>query len=88
MTAWLDCLPRTGSGALFCSHVDASQSCSPTFRNVGTAQVILRKASDKEKIEKLVNDTIVEFANRGYRSLGVAKAEGDSVGFPFMACIC
>lgn len=34
---------------------------------------------NKDNIEKAVNDKIVEFANRGYRSLGVAKADGDSV---------
>ncbi|KAK9798585.1 hypothetical protein WJX73_003965 [Symbiochloris irregularis] len=44
----------------------------------GAPQVVLRKSSDKEKIEKDVNDKIVEFANRGYRSLGIAKADGDS----------
>ena len=42
-------------------------------------QVVLRKSSDKDAIEKVVNDKIVEFANRGYRSLGIAKADGDSV---------
>ena len=49
----------------------------------GFAQVVLRKSSDKAAIEKVVNDTIVEFANRGYRSLGVAIADGDSVRICF-----
>ena len=40
------------------------------------AQVVLRKSANKDAIAKRVEDTIVEFANRGYRALGVARADG------------
>ena len=40
-------------------------------------QVVLKKAHNFEEIAPLVNGKIVEFANRGYRALGVAKAAND-----------
>ena len=40
------------------------------------AQVVLRKSANKEGISKRVEDTIMEFANRGYRALGITIAEG------------
>ena len=36
-------------------------------------QVVLKKSTNKDKDGKIVNEKIVEFANRGYRALGVSK---------------
>lgn len=35
-------------------------------------QVVLRNAANKNEVEKVVNDKITEFANRGFRALGVS----------------
>ena len=43
-------------------------------------QVVLGKAHNMEQIADAVNNKMVEFANRGFRSLGVAFAEGDGIG--------
>ena len=43
-------------------------------------QVVLGKAWNKAQIGDAVNNKMVEFANRGFRSLGVAYAEGDGIG--------
>jgi len=36
-------------------------------------QVVLRKAINKDKDGAVVHEKIVEFANRGFRSLGISK---------------
>lgn len=55
------------------SHVTNS-STGETYRLLkGAPQVVLRMAANKDKDGKAVNDKIVEFANRGFRALGVAK---------------
>ena len=36
-------------------------------------QVVLKKSINKDKDGKIVNEKIVEFANRGYRALGVSR---------------
>lgn len=41
-------------------------------------QVVLKKAQNQAEIEQKVNDKITEFAQRGFRSLGVALAEGQT----------
>lgn len=43
----------------------------------GAPQVILSLSKPSEELRDKVNDKIAEFASRGYRSLGVAKADGD-----------
>ncbi|KAG2433300.1 hypothetical protein HXX76_008366 [Chlamydomonas incerta] len=43
----------------------------------GSPQVVLNKAYNKDTLADNVNSKMVEFANRGFRSLGVAMAEGD-----------
>ncbi len=43
----------------------------------GAPQVILALATDAEAIRPQVEKTINEFATRGFRSLGVARADGD-----------
>ncbi|GFR50748.1 hypothetical protein Agub_g13014 [Astrephomene gubernaculifera] len=43
----------------------------------GSPQVVLNKSYNKDKLAESVNGKMVEFANRGFRSLGVAMAEGD-----------
>ncbi|KAG2497004.1 hypothetical protein HYH03_005008 [Edaphochlamys debaryana] len=43
----------------------------------GSPQVVLGKSYNKERLADSVNAKMVEFANRGFRSLGVAMAEGD-----------
>ena len=40
---------------------------------LGFPQVVLKKSVNKDKDGKIVNDKIVEFANRGFRSLGISK---------------
>ena len=42
----------------------------------GTLQVVLRNAANKEAIRTEVEEKIVEFANRGYRALGLSRAQG------------
>lgn len=41
---------------------------------------MLGKAWNKDQINDAVNNKMVEYANRGFRSLGVAYADGDGVG--------
>ncbi len=43
----------------------------------GAPQVILGMAEEKAAVATAVNDTVNRFAKRGFRSLGVARAEGD-----------
>ncbi|KXZ46961.1 hypothetical protein GPECTOR_39g455 [Gonium pectorale] len=43
----------------------------------GSPQVVLRKSYNQDKLADTVNGKMIEFANRGFRSLGVAMAEGD-----------
>lgn len=43
----------------------------------GAPQVVVRNAYNKDDIETVSNDKITEYANRGFRALGVARAEGD-----------
>jgi H+-transporting ATPase len=43
----------------------------------GAPQVILALSANTAKINAVVDKTIGEFAKRGFRSLGVARAEGD-----------
>ncbi len=43
----------------------------------GAPQVILELSSDDEQIKSAVAKVVDEFASRGFRSLGVARAEGD-----------
>jgi H+-transporting ATPase len=43
----------------------------------GAPQVVLALSGNKESIKSVVEDKINEFAERGFRSLGVAKTEGD-----------
>ena len=46
-------------------------------------QVVLKKSQNKDTVAKRVEDCIVEFANRGYRALGVAYSDGtDKVRHP------
>jgi H+-transporting ATPase len=42
----------------------------------GAPQVILELASNKEQVKPAVDKAVDEFASRGFRSLGVARAEG------------
>ncbi|KAL6757306.1 hypothetical protein V8C86DRAFT_2626506 [Haematococcus lacustris] len=46
----------------------------------GSPQVVLRKAYNKDQLNDPVNNKMIEFANRGFRSLGLAMADGDGVG--------
>lgn len=47
-------------------------------------QVVLRNAANIEAIRAIVEGKIVEFANRGYRALGLSRAEGiGSAGKPY-----
>eukprot|EP00195_Chlamydomonas_chlamydogama_P015211 CAMPEP_0202890410 /NCGR_PEP_ID=MMETSP1392-20130828/817_1 /ASSEMBLY_ACC=CAM_ASM_000868 /TAXON_ID=225041 /ORGANISM="Chlamydomonas chlamydogama, Strain SAG 11-48b" /LENGTH=1114 /DNA_ID=CAMNT_0049573971 /DNA_START=250 /DNA_END=3594 /DNA_ORIENTATION=+ len=43
----------------------------------GSPQVVLGRAYNKDEIADAVNNKMIEFANRGFRSLGVARAEGE-----------
>lgn len=43
-------------------------------------QVVLSKAWNKDAIGDAVNQKMIDFANRGLRSLGLAMAKGDGVG--------
>ena len=36
--------------------------------------MVLKKAQNKAEIEKRVHENITDFANRGFRSLGIAKS--------------
>ena len=40
-------------------------------------QVVLKKAHNSADIADDVNNKMIEFANRGFRSLGIAMCEGD-----------
>lgn len=45
----------------------------------GSPQVVLKNAYNSADISDLINGKIVEFANRGFRALGIAKAVGDGL---------
>ena len=45
----------------------------------GAPQVIYELTAEKEKIQDTLNKTIVDFAGKGYRSLGVAKTDENDV---------
>lgn len=45
----------------------------------GSPQIVRDKAWNKDQISDGINNKIVEFANRGFRALGVARAEGDGL---------
>jgi H+-transporting ATPase len=45
----------------------------------GAPQVILKLAANSEQIKSAVDKAVDEFAARGFRSLGVARAEGDGL---------
>ena len=40
-------------------------------------QVVLKRAHNAAGLADEVNNMMIEFANRGFRSLGLAMAEGD-----------
>ena len=40
-------------------------------------QVVLKRAHNAAELQDNVNNKMIEFANRGFRSLGIAMAEGD-----------
>ena len=44
---------------------------------VTCTQVVLKKAHNCAELSDDVNNKMIEFANRGFRSLGIAMAEGD-----------
>ncbi len=46
----------------------------------GAPQVVVRQAWNKDAIEAGCNEKITEYANRGFRALGVARSEGDDSG--------
>ncbi len=46
-----------------------------TRRTLPPSQVVLAKAWNKDDIGDSVNAKMIEFANRGFRSLGLARAE-------------
>mmetsp|Transcript_24189 Transcript_24189/g.43300 ORF Transcript_24189/g.43300 Transcript_24189/m.43300 type:complete len:1063 (-) Transcript_24189:267-3455(-) len=57
----------------------------------GSPQVILNKSVNKDKIADAVNNKMLEFANRGLRSLGISLAQGDGrdgdSNFTMLACV-
>mmetsp|Transcript_6324 Transcript_6324/g.19568 ORF Transcript_6324/g.19568 Transcript_6324/m.19568 type:complete len:1015 (-) Transcript_6324:364-3408(-) len=62
----------------FTAATIVQESSGRVFRVMkGSPQVVLKKAHNFEEIKDAVDAKMVEFANRGYRSLGIAKAEGD-----------
>ena len=42
----------------------------------GAPQIVVGHSHNKEEIKDVCHDKIVEYANRGFRALGIAKAEG------------
>ena len=43
----------------------------------GAAQVVLAMTANAQQVQPAVEEAVAEFADRGFRSLGVARAEGD-----------
>lgn len=43
----------------------------------GAPQIVVRKSWNKDEIEEACTTKITEYANRGFRGLGVARADGD-----------
>jgi H+-transporting ATPase len=61
---------------------------SPPFRLMkGAPQVVLRNSANKEAIRTEVEEKIVDFANRGYRALGLSRAMGLE-GEPSFEFVC
>ena len=40
-------------------------------------QVVVRNAHNAPEITDISNEKITEYANRGFRALGISKAQGD-----------
>ena len=53
----------------------------------GAPQAILALDPEAERIEETVNNAVNEFANKGYRSLGVARATGEEKPWKFLGVI-
>ena len=69
------------------STIHAAVSASPAFPSAWLSssrsgptscrmQVVLRHSANKAAISTAVEEKIVEFANRGYRALGLSRAQG------------
>jgi H+-transporting ATPase len=59
------------------TEATVEQAHQPTFRvTKGAPQVILALSADTQANKTAVDTAVNEFAKRGYRSLGVARAEG------------
>lgn len=54
------------------------EATGKTFRLMkGSPQVVLRKSWNAAELTDEINNKMIEFANRGLRSLGIAMADGD-----------
>lgn len=59
------------------AHVQ-NRATGETFRVMkGAPQVVVRNAWNKDELEAACTEKIKEFAGRGFRALGVARADGD-----------
>ena len=54
----------------------------------GAPQVILKLSANAGQVKPAVDKAVNEFAARGFRSLGVARAEGDGHGSLSACCPC
>jgi len=76
----LSTCPMTMSYMLTTSHCCVFILYLVAFLTFGLAsgriQVVLRNSANKAAISAAVEEKIVEFANRGYRALGLSRAQG------------
>ena len=63
---------------LLCLHHQRVDRLPPVWPGATSCrlQVVLRHSANKEAIRTVVEEKIVEFANRGYRALGLSRAQG------------
>ncbi len=53
----------------------------------GAPQVILALAADSTTVSVAINDAVDDFASRGFRSLGVARSDGDDGDWHFLGVL-
>ncbi len=69
------------------TEADVTDAAGTTFRvSKGAPQVILALAEDSATVKAAVDTAVNDFAARGFRSLGVARAEGSS-GWRFLGVL-
>ncbi|MEJ2250681.1 MAG: plasma-membrane proton-efflux P-type ATPase [Candidatus Lokiarchaeota archaeon] len=72
-------IKRTEATVVYNSQTSKEKDSYPFKISKGAPQVILTLIENKEEITPLINDYVNDFANLGYRALGVGKTDSNAV---------